>query len=131
MNLMKQIEAKLFTKQVITNQTSTTFAPSIAQLEQTIPISEPFAVVDQIEPNSPAQQAHVLLGDEIIQFGNITKQTENPLQGVANIVRNSEGKQIKIIVKRVEPDHTTTTTTTMKSLSLCPRRWAPNKGLLG
>ena len=125
---MKQIEQKLFTKPSTPTTAPVKSAPVTTEVATppSTSATEPIAVVDEIEPHSPAQEAGIVLGDEILQFGNITKSTENPLQGIATLVRNAEGKQITIHVRRTVDQQTTT-----KALALRPRRWAPNKGLLG
>ena len=47
------------------------------------PVMRPFAVVDEVSSNSPAEEAGVIVGDQLVVFGNITAQTQNTLPAVA------------------------------------------------
>lgn len=43
----------------------------------------PFAVVDEVSTSSPAEDAGIKLGDQLISFAGITKQASNTLPAVA------------------------------------------------
>ena len=43
----------------------------------------PFAIVDEVSSNSPAEEAGVILGDQLVAFANVTGQTPNTLLAVA------------------------------------------------
>ena len=43
----------------------------------------PFAVVDEVSTSSPAEEAGAMVGDQLISFANITRQTPNTMQAVA------------------------------------------------
>ena len=47
----------------------------------------PFAVVDEISSSSPAEEAGINLGDQLISFADITKQTSNTLPAVATALQ--------------------------------------------
>lgn len=43
----------------------------------------PFAVVDEVSSSSPAEEAGMLVGDQLVSFAHITKQTPDTLPAVA------------------------------------------------
>ena len=47
------------------------------------PPMRPFAVVDEVSSSSPAEEAGVAVGDQLIAFASITGQTPNTLPAVA------------------------------------------------
>ena len=49
----------------------------------TAPPMRPFAVVDEVSSSSPAEEAGVAVGDQLIAFASITGQTPNTLPAVA------------------------------------------------
>ncbi|XP_061116995.1 26S proteasome non-ATPase regulatory subunit 9 [Conger conger] len=97
-------------------------APASAQaMEQDAPLPPPFARVDTITPGSPASQAGLCVGDEIIEFGSVNTGNFKTLQNIASIVQHSEGKSLSIAVIRGEQK---------VHLGLTPQRWS-GRGLLG
>ena len=43
----------------------------------------PFAFVDEVSSSSPAEEAGVLVGDQLVAFADVTGQTQNTLPAVA------------------------------------------------
>lgn len=58
------------------SSSSSTAAASAAMLR-------PFAVVDEVSSSSPAEEAGVLVGDQLVAFADVTGQTQNTLPAVA------------------------------------------------
>lgn len=60
----------------------------------------PFAVVDEVSSSSPAEEAGIVLGDQILVFADVTKQTPQTLQAVAAAVQVhiSQSKLILVTV---------------------------------
>lgn len=77
-----------------------------------------FATIDQVNNNSPASEAGLQLGDDIIQFGTLTT-----LQGILPLVSTAAANQtsIPLIIRR---------NNTIISISIFPKPWA-GRGLLG
>lgn len=47
------------------------------------PVRRPFAVIDEVSAASPAEEAGLQIGDQLISFANITGQTANTLPAIA------------------------------------------------
>lgn len=84
-------------------------------------VDTPFAKVNGVAPDSPANIAGLERGDLVIEFGNVTFNTESPLQAIAVELPKNEFKSLKIKVKRGEE---------IKILSVIPKLWS-GRGLLG
>ena len=65
-----------------TNRTSQPAASIAASNAAALP-QLPFAVVDEVSTSSPAEEAGAMVGDQLISFADITRQTPNTLQAVA------------------------------------------------
>lgn len=78
-------------------------------------------LVDSIANDSPATVSGLKLHDEILQFGNISYITANFLIEVSNLVANSVGQTIPVMVKREGKT---------VHLELIPKAWS-GRGLLG
>jgi len=48
-----------------------------------VPAMRPFALVDEVSSDSPAEEAGVAVGDQLIAFASVTGQTPNTLPAVA------------------------------------------------
>ncbi|KAI5625291.1 26S proteasome non-ATPase regulatory subunit 9 [Silurus asotus] len=96
-------------------------AARMERMEQDVPLPPPFARVDAVTRGSPAYQAGLCVGDEIIEFGSVNPSNFHNLQNIASVVQHSEGKSVSVAVIRSEQK---------VRLSLTPQRWS-GKGLLG
>jgi 26S proteasome non-ATPase regulatory subunit 9 len=54
-------------------------------------LDEPFAKVNSVAANSPAQQAGLQAGDEIRNFGYVNRSNHDGLKKVAECVQGNEG----------------------------------------
>lgn len=96
----------------------------------------PFAKVNSIAPESPAEESGLKVNDLILEFGSINYDTPNTFQEVAQCVPKAatENQSITIAVSReVTVVRETTTgfnTNTITTVSLKPRPWA-GRGLIG
>lgn len=84
-------------------------------------IALPFAIIDEILPNSPAQVAGLLDGDELIKFGSVDGKMFNPLSYLPNIVTTNVNHPINLIIRRNGIEI---------PLTLTPHTWS-GRGLLG
>lgn len=99
------------------------------------PISDikiPFAYVGLVTAGSPAEEAGLLAGDGILNFDNKIYYGifDNPLQKVAEIVREKLNKEIHVDVLRIIIDSQGFEKFEYKTLSLIPHQWA-GQGVLG
>jgi 26S proteasome non-ATPase regulatory subunit 9 len=92
-------------------------------------IGTPFAKVNSVVPDSPADQAGLKAGDIIRSFGNVNWINHERLSKVAQTVQQNEGRTI--VVKIVREDGPASNNTTELSLELIPRRDWGGRGLLG
>lgn len=91
------------------------------RMEQEPSLPPPFARVDAVTQGSPAHQAGVHIGDEIIEFGSVNTSNFQNLQNIAAVVQHSEGKSVSIaVIRNGQRVH----------LGLTPQRWS-GRGLLG
>lgn len=132
--LMVEIEKALHVHHVEQTGTSTstdsssTSAPPPATVSQaeTPVIEAVFAVVDQVSPSSPAEQAGVKVGDKVKRFGSVGALNHEKLAKVATEVQQNENRAISVLVCRaigdVEQD---------LELQLTPRRDWGGRGMLG
>jgi 26S proteasome regulatory subunit N4 len=81
----------------------------------------PFAIVDEILPNSPAQLAGLVDGDELVRFDSVDGKVQNPLSQIPQIVTNNANHPILLVVQRGGEEI---------NISLTPKSWA-GRGLLG
>lgn len=81
----------------------------------------PFAVVDEVSSSSPAEEAGVAVGDQLIAFASITGQTPNTLPAVAAALQAHENKQVDARLLRRG---------SIINLKLTPHSWT-GRGLLG
>ncbi|XP_077058102.1 26S proteasome non-ATPase regulatory subunit 9 isoform X1 [Siphateles boraxobius] len=88
---------------------------------QTVCLSSPFALVDAVTQGSPAFQAGLRVGDEIMEFGSVKTQNFRNLRDIASVVQHSEGKSLRVGVFRNGQE---------VHLSLTPQHWS-GRGLLG
>lgn len=93
----------------------------------------PFAIIDEVSPDSPAFEAGIKEGDLLLRFGNVTSTNHRDFRAIAELLplAASENKSIAVAVRR--------TTTELggvveviktEELELKPRTWG-GRGLLG
>jgi len=83
---------------------------------------EPFLKVTRVDSGSPAEQAGIILGDEIVQFGSVNADNYKDLREIGNVVQNSVNQPITIKVMRQN--------CRVARLTLVPKRWS-GPGFLG
>eukprot|EP00040_Diaphanoeca_grandis_P039322 m.258759 g.258759 ORF g.258759 m.258759 type:complete len:190 (+) comp37039_c0_seq1:193-762(+) len=83
----------------------------------------PFAAVGEVLKGSPADEAGLIEGDQVLLFGPIdhTAYSEDT-SAVDKLVRPSEGVNIRVMLKNSEGK--------MRLTRLCPKKWS-GPGLLG
>ena len=94
-----------------------------------------FAKISQVDPNSPAFEAGLELGDEIVQFGSLLhSNTSKNLSEIASLVKNSENRIVLLSVLRQENnvEGVDREKKILKKLviKLVPKQWSGH-GLLG
>ena len=60
--------------------------PSVVPLAAT-PVLRPFAVIDEVSSSSPAEEAGLVIGDQLLAFADITGQTQNCLPSIATALQ--------------------------------------------
>ncbi|GAA6089478.1 26S proteasome non-ATPase regulatory subunit 9 [Tachysurus ichikawai] len=93
----------------------------VERMEQDVSLPPPFACVDAVTQGSPAYQAGLCVGDEVVEFGSVNPSNFHNLQNIATVVQHSEGKSVSVSVIRNGQK---------VRLSLTPQRWS-GRGLLG
>ena len=86
----------------------------------------PFAQVDVVAPDSPAQQAGLKIHDQIVRFGHLNAQNHDRLQALGKLVAENEGRSITVVCFRFEEGKKT-----MISKELKPHSGWGGRGLLG
>ncbi|XP_050970648.1 26S proteasome non-ATPase regulatory subunit 9 [Labeo rohita] len=89
--------------------------------EASASLPAPFALVDAVTQGSPAFQAGLRVGDEIIEFGSVNTQNFRNLRDIASVVQHSEGKSLRVGLLRSGLE---------VHLNLTPKQWS-GRGLLG
>nr|CAB3265248.1 26S proteasome non-ATPase regulatory subunit 9-like [Phallusia mammillata]CAB3265249.1 26S proteasome non-ATPase regulatory subunit 9-like [Phallusia mammillata] len=120
-SLMKQIENGLveFHSQNAGKKAAPT--PIASQQTSTDAQMQPFAAIDLISRESPAEKAGLKIGDVLVQFGSVSKRNFTGMATIANVVQHSKDKTVNVTVIRDEQ---------RVSISLVPRQWE-GRGLLG
>ncbi|KAK7106813.1 26S proteasome non-ATPase regulatory subunit 9-like isoform X2 [Littorina saxatilis] len=87
----------------------------------TSPQAPPFVTVDRVDPSSPAADAGLQVGDEIVEFGSVTSHNFTGLKQIGELVHHSVGRPVRVAVLRQE-----------KSVLICltPGPWS-GRGNLG
>ncbi|KAH9909416.1 hypothetical protein F4778DRAFT_230193 [Xylariomycetidae sp. FL2044] len=90
-------------------------------------LDEPFAKVNSIVTDSPADTAGLKAGDEIRNFGYVNKSNHDGLRKVAECVQGNEGQRILVKVSR----RTGASGGQELHLNLIPRQNWGGRGMLG
>lgn len=113
----------------ISTSATTTRPPTTTSVSSPIspsappPGAVPFARVNTVAPQSPAEAAGLRQGDQILVFGNVsTASTSDPMSVVGTLVPQMTGKQISVMVQR--------SSGALVTLQLTPKPWS-GRGLLG
>eukprot|EP00658_Telonema_sp_P-2_P062333 TRINITY_DN5099_c0_g1_i3.p2 TRINITY_DN5099_c0_g1~~TRINITY_DN5099_c0_g1_i3.p2 ORF type:complete len:255 (-),score=45.39 TRINITY_DN5099_c0_g1_i3:168-932(-) len=117
--VMKTIEQGLLQVLPATGDASSEAPAPLAVREVPLEPRVPIAVVSEVTPGSPAEDAGLKEGDEVLLFG--TAKHPNTITDIAGIVRSSEGSSVRVAVVRAGQT---------RLLSLVPRPWS-GQGLLG
>jgi len=119
--------AQQLAQQSINNRTENESELQATQSEEESQI--PFAKLNSVAPNSPAGDAGLKEGDEIVKFGSINVANHRNLQAVAEMVPEvaSNSRTIELIVLRGDANNNSKI---RKHCMLRPRPWA-GRGLLG
>ena len=91
--------------------------------EQKITTGQPFAIVDEIMPSSPTEEAGLQIGDQILSFGDIGRASSfgGNLMEIVDLARLHENSKISVDLIRAGERQT---------LELIPKQWSGH-GLLG
>ena len=103
-------------------------------------IDIPFAVVDDVAPDSPAEDSGLHVGDLIVHFGPVNYHNHRNLSKIAEIVPDAaaKGRELNVVVlrrRRMSVDHdmphsVETGIRIKKAIKLSPRSWS-GRGYLG
>ncbi|KAI7847436.1 hypothetical protein BDC45DRAFT_562306 [Circinella umbellata] len=83
---------------------------------------KPFALVNAVAPDSPADKSGLQRNDKVIQFGNIHAENHDRLQALNRLVGQSEDKSIPVTILRNDQS--------IIELVLTPKKWS-GRGTLG
>ena len=93
----------------------------------------PFAIIDEVSPNSPASEAGIKENDVLIRFGSINSTNHRDFRAIAELLPlvASENKSILVAVRRKTSElGGVVELTKTEVLELKPRVWG-GRGLLG
>lgn len=87
---------------------------------------QPFAVVESVQPESPAQAAGLQAQDQVLRFGSADASNHRQLAAVRDIVQRNIGSGIRVLVRRQAEQELEQ----VLALALTPQTWA-GAGVLG
>lgn len=124
--IMKEIEEELTNiHQEARKQKSQADALSLSSsTDSSVPMETerlPFALVDRVDPGSPAAYGGLEVGDELIEFGSVMSENFSSLQTIASAMQHSKGRPLRCVVKRKGRT---------VNLNVTPNTWS-GTGLLG
>ena len=93
----------------------------------------PFAIIDEVSPNSPASEAGIKENDVLIRFGNVNSTNHRDFRAIAELLplAAGENKSILVAVRRKTSElGGVVELTKTEILELKPRVWG-GRGLLG
>ncbi|KAI9250575.1 26S proteasome non-ATPase regulatory subunit 9-like protein [Phascolomyces articulosus] len=130
-DVMKEIEEALHAVHEASRNAS--FSSSSTQQQQqqqqkTVPSSStsqtleiPFALVNAVAPDSPANISGLQRNDKVIRFGHVHAENHDRLQALNRLVGQSEGNPIQVVILRNDQPI---------QLVLTPKKWS-GRGTLG
>lgn len=62
------------------------------------PSPPPFAVVNSVASNSPAETAGLRKGDRIVRFGGVSSEVPNAMAALSSLVARSEGVRLALVL---------------------------------
>lgn len=92
-------------------------------------ILTPFAVIDEVFPNSPASIAGIQLNDLLLKFDNVDSTNHDDFAAIAKLLPGKEGKVVNVKVRRSRDMDWGEVIETV-DLELKPKKW-DGRGLLG
>ena len=102
---------------------------STTSTQQTTQILTPFALIDEVSPNSPASMAGIQVNDELLQFDNINATNHENFSAIAKLLPEKEEQEIRVKVRR-RRGMDWGEVLEVKELILKPKKWN-GRGLLG
>ncbi|XP_014672792.1 PREDICTED: 26S proteasome non-ATPase regulatory subunit 9-like [Priapulus caudatus] len=120
--IMKQIEENLHALHAIAKARKAAMGDHepVAATKPVKPRSS-FAHVNSVAEGSPAEQAGLVVGDGLVEFGSVISENFKSLQDIAAVVQHSLGAHVNVLVHRNGRE---------MRLTLEPKKW-PGRGLLG
>ncbi|KAL8558336.1 hypothetical protein ACOMHN_012900 [Nucella lapillus] len=122
--VMKDIEEELYRIHTELRQqkdASGESAMEVCTTSDPAPPRPPFVRVDKVDAGSPATDAGLEVGDELVEFGSVTANNFTSLQQIGEVVQHSIGRPLRVRVARNKQTVT---------LSLTPGPWN-GRGNLG
>ena len=102
---------------------------STTSTQQTTQILTPFALIDEVSPNSPASMAGIQVNDELLQFDTINATNHENFSAIAKLLPEKEEQEIRVkVCRRRGMDWGEVHE--VKELILKPKKWN-GRGLLG
>ena len=95
----------------------------------TTQILTPFAVIDEVFPNSPASIAGIQLNDLLLKFDDVDSTNHDDFAAIAKLLPGKEGKVVNVKVRRSRDMDWGEVIETV-DLELKPKKW-DGRGLLG
>ncbi|KAF4320301.1 hypothetical protein BBO99_00005482 [Phytophthora kernoviae] len=99
----------------VSNQKTVTISPE----EQLL---QPFAVVESVQNESPAQVAGLQPQDQVVKFGSADVSNNREMAAIKDIVQHNIGSSIRVVVRRHQQQ--------LLALELTPQSWR-GPGVLG
>jgi hypothetical protein len=111
-----------------TNESNITNS-SITQASASTIALTPFALIDEVFPNSPASSAGIQLNDLLLQFDSINATNHENFGAIARLLPRKEGESVVVKVRRKKAMDWGEIYE-VKELMLEPKKWE-GRGLLG
>lgn len=85
-------------------------------------VYQPFAVITEVTPGSPASEGGLKVGDVVIEYGEVNYLNHDNLKKIAEVTRKHIGLSIRVYFKRMQAIEI--------EVSVYPKEWA-GPGVLG